>query len=140
MKPTVIAWLFAATLLADPITSAFAAESYLCVADKGAGFSFEKNTKTWNPAKIKVAGKKYIMRKVGKDWTWTDFGETPDGLEVCENINQAGLINCHGLVDVHMNSSNLRYLLIYDIGYVYDGKDQEGSNTPYMEIGSCSPL
>jgi len=44
-----------------------------------------------------------------------------------------------------MNKKNLRFLNAYLIGYVTDGLENEitggeGSNTPNVEIGKCSPL
>ena len=68
----------------------------------------------------------------------------------CENeFNESGAIICCKTTYIFkMNNINLRYLKIYPHGYYNDNIKyknwgillKEDSDSPYMEIGKCSPL
>jgi hypothetical protein len=45
------------------------------------------------------------------------------------------------MTSLSFNKKNLRYMLIYELGYVSGGiVGNEGGDTPNMEIGKCSPM
>lgn len=123
--------------------SAFAADQYLCIADKGAGFAFNKAAKTWDYAQFNVAKSRYILKKSSQGYSWSNFGEEqPESMVKCGNVNEAGFIFCTGLEDIRFNTKNLRFQIAYLMGYYnYPLLGMpEGSDTPSIEIGTCAPL
>ncbi len=46
-------------------TSSVEAQSYLCIADKATGFSFNKRKKDWEITRFDVSDDKYILTMVG---------------------------------------------------------------------------
>ena len=62
---------------------------------------------------------------------------------MCENDFSHGVLVCNkGLHLFRMSSGTLRFMLVYQMGYVIDGTEgmKEGENEPYIAIGKCSPL
>jgi len=73
---------------------------------------------------------------------------------ICEKgFNNLGFIYCEGTSHFMMNKDDLRFQIVYRAGYVgasatyrllnRDKKDnllEEGSDTPSIAIGKCSPL
>lgn len=129
------------------ISSALAkSTSYLCVAESAVGFSFDKATKDWGRANFK-AESKYVLSMQSdekKGWEVKEIGESR-GTECEGGFSEHGFIECKGLIDFQMNNKSLRYIIVHKYGYVVkeypdDGLFKEGSLTPYLEIGKCSPL
>jgi hypothetical protein len=104
--------------LIGPAVSAQLANSYLCIADKATGFSYNQATHQWDYARFDVAGKKHLLRREGLIWKWADFGDPSPSLEQCDNPNAAGFIFCRGVRDIRLNLNSLRYQDIYPFGYV----------------------
>ena len=143
--------------------SAEAQSSFLCITDHATGFAFNKSSKQWSSVSFK-AGDKYIVSKItpetGKPfdslkWYVRKFGEPalPQigfPLSGCkEDFNDVGNLFCDGWVRFYLSKRNLRFFMVSHIGYWSDWPDEltgknkssvEGANTPYMEIGKCSPL
>lgn len=121
-------------------------DSFLCVAENAVGFSFNKSTKEWERANFKSEDK-YVVSKSSdkrKGWEVKKIGESI-GAECAEGFNEHGFINCNGFMDFQMNRISLRYIMVHKYGYVVkeysdDGLFKEGSLTPYLEIGKCSPF
>jgi hypothetical protein len=113
------------------------AQTFLCVAERSAGFSFNDKSKKWEYARFDVEGRKYIVKQVGARWTWAEFGrEFPAD---CGAFPPSGIIKCQDtLKDVIFNSKTLRYQMFYAHGYAIPSSGVEGSDTPYIEIGVCS--
>ncbi len=142
---------------------------WLCVADKAAGFRYNKSTKSWSAAVFTTDSKyvvriptdkdikelesinqvsqhstppAYIVRVLGQD---DDMSIVP---ATCENPPSAetGLMVCEGgLMQFAVNVHLLRMQRYYGIGYLHqDGKlfpsFEDHPGTPYIEIGRCSPL
>jgi len=129
-----------------PNSSALAKDdSYLCVAEDAVGFSFNKTSKKWERANFK-AEDKYLVSKsseASKGWEVKKIGES--SATPCEGgFDENGFLTCIELLDFRMNNKSLRYMVIHRYGYVVKeyprGKFEEGSITPYIEIGKCSPL
>ncbi len=132
-----------------------AADRYLCVAENSAGIAFDKTSERWTATVFK-ADQKVIVAKAtddekkkakGATWTVKPIGsDLPES--ICENdFNDAGYLYCTGFVDFKLNRKNLRYLSIYTIGYITDVQGEtnslfgkEGSNTPAITAGKCSPI
>ncbi len=128
---------------------ASASESYLCVADMGTGFVFDNTRKQWRISNFKAEGKYVVIKSTRKGYVREvkKIGET-SVVAYCKNdFNEYGALSCERLYQFRMNKNNLRYLLIYPVGYWTDNKNApkhdpfaEGEDTPRMEIGKCSPL
>lgn len=65
----------------------------------------------------------------------------------CTHDFEGYVLSCKGFGDFIFNRHNNRFLSTYMLGYYSDDPDQkdsvlgpEGSNTPAMSIGKCSPL
>ena len=128
--------------------SAIAQDAYLCVADAATGMSYSEATKQWQPTTFNSADIKYLSRKakVGEkfatiEYKWALF---PLGSLVpitwCKSdFSETGTIFCPAVVMLHLNRKNLRYQLVHQVGYVAP-EGREGSATPYIEIGECSPV
>lgn len=122
------------------------AESYLCVADNSTGFKYDENSKTWISVPFKTDSK-YLVNKSKKLGSWV-IKETGGGTFIqCEKgFNDWGFLRCSGMSfngDFTMNNETLRFQYVYPFGYVvraYNEDNKEGSITPFMEIGKCSPL
>lgn len=124
-------------------TNVFANESYLCIADKQTGFSFNKQSKTYESENFNVSKSKYILKNNNNTWEWTDFGLEHS---LCKgSFNASGIFGCGGGIEsVTFNKNNLRYVKTSIFGYlVGDDKNfkfKDGENTPFIEIGKCSPM
>ena len=137
-------------VLALSIPAQASAKSWLCIADMGTGFKFEKTTKEWRQVTFKVEKSRFIISATPeKQWAYEvkEFGKSspyPDA--TCKNgFSEYGYLNCTGLFgSFKFNNKNLRYLATYLAGYVEiipGSKNMiEGDDTPSMEIGRCSPL
>jgi len=124
-------------------TNIFANESYLCIADKATGFSFNKQSKTYESGNFNVSKSKYILKNNNNTWEWTDFGRK---YSLCKgSFNASGIFGCGGGVEeVTFNKNNLRYVKTSIFGYLAGGdknsKIKDGENDLYIEIGECSPM
>jgi len=123
-------------------------EQYLCIADQSIGFEYNKIAKQWGGARFE-AGSKYVISK-SKDpnaaFQITEGGvSSPIGL--CgQGFDDAGYLVCNivfGTFTFH--KSNGRFIRSNPFGYAEVGPDSivksdEETDTPYMEIGKCSPF
>jgi hypothetical protein len=124
-------------------TAAAAAENpkYLCIADQSNGFKYDKALRAWRPAQFDVEGKRYIVKQSGNFIRWDAFGGDPALGSVCMEFQNSGLFTCDGMQRITFSNKSLRYMLVYEIGYVKDSMQAaEVGDTPYIEIGTCSPL
>jgi hypothetical protein len=126
--------------------NALAQNAYICLVDKASGFSFNKGTRAWNGTHFNPSDKYLVKRSQPPDaWEVTKVGQDI-AMSSCKNdFNDYGYLFCEGIQPFRMNRKNLRFLTAYLIGYVHDGLGStglgpEGSNTPSIEIGKCSPL
>ncbi|MHC4337422.1 MAG: hypothetical protein ACYSTG_05660 [Planctomycetota bacterium] len=131
-----------------------AAEGYLCLAEHSAGIAFDKVSKRWAATIFKPDQKVLVSKandeekKKGAVWVVKSVGsnrEAPDF--VCkEDFDNNGYLHCSGFGDFMFNRRNLRFLSTFTFGYVTDGLGEtnwfgeEGTNTPALSAGKCSPL
>ena len=128
------------------LTGVALAEQYLCVVDKAVGFSYDKVTKEWNNTNFNANSKYLISEGDGslKDAVWqiTEVGNSFPSIGCKRDFNDYGILLCSDLIsDFRFNKRNGRFLHTYPIGYynVLPGED-EGTDTPSLEIGKCSPF
>lgn len=123
-------------------------EKYLCVSDRSTGFRYDESSKSWEQARFK-ANRKYIISKSDdKEYTFKviRIGENYPICYCMQGFNEPGYLFCQGPGgDFRFNKKNGRYILIYSIGYYNVLPDSmfltdENSDTPFIEIGKCSPF
>jgi hypothetical protein len=135
--------LFSIMILAS--SSLCASEAYLCIAEKATGFSMNQETREWSPSTFDVSRNKIVITKGEKyPWIVKNLGDKTPRIR-CENDFSNSVLSCQlGLSTLRMSREHLRYLISYEIGYwSFDSESEdfkEGSNTPYLEIGTCSAL
>jgi len=121
-------------------------DSYVCAADSALGFDYNKTSRQWERADFKIENK-YVVSKssdVSKGLEVKKIGLS-EGTSCGDGFDENGLIRCIGILDFLMNKKSLRYIVSHIYGYVIkeypkEGPLEEGSLTPYLEIGQCSPL
>ncbi|MCZ6474822.1 MAG: hypothetical protein O6700_00700, partial [Gammaproteobacteria bacterium] len=79
----------------------------------------------------------------GRDLQWvvTTIGESELDTYCDSPVNESGFVHCVGSSVFRFNTNTLRYLHAVTFGY-YSATPGEGDggDTPYMEIGRCSPI
>ncbi len=128
--------------------AAHAGEQYLCTADRASGFSFNKVMKEWTHTTFK-ANSKYVVSKPedgSSAFVVREIGN-PFVTAWCKDpFSEAEFLLCEGIGgDFKFNRKNGRYIYAYLMGYFNVVPDvnkitDETSDTPYVEIGKCSPF
>ena len=121
-------------------------DSYICVAESAVGFDYNKTSSQWQRKDFKTESK-YVVSKSSdgsKGWEVKKIGQS-EGTPCRSGFDENGFIRCSGILDFLMNNKSLRYIVAHIYGYVIKdypkgGPLEEGSLTPYLEIGKCSPL
>ena len=123
-----------------------ATDGYICIADKSTGFTSENGE--WQPVNFDVAEKRYFVRKATEEdvqstapWVYGEFGQSVLAGQ-CDEPFPTGLMNCHsGTEEFKLNTKTMRYQLYYWVGYVVShDRGVRRRDTPFIEIGKCSPL
>jgi len=142
--------LFLSILLSSFSYNVIATEQYICTANKSTGFSYNKATKEWNSTHFKADSKYLFSTSKDKKYTYkvSKFG-SKSPVALCNQLfSDHGSIQCNeGFgTDFRFNKENGRYLFIMGFGYYFvrpdtpNGTKDEGSDTPFMEIGKCLPF
>lgn len=117
-------------------------EGWLCISDKSTGFAF--NNGQWDIANFPPG--KYILRPAIEDesllLTGHELGLYQFGLDSamagCDYFSESRkTISCDGIYVFRMDTSSRRFLIVYPIGY-WIGDNDSASDTPFMEIGTCT--
>lgn len=117
--------------------SGFAQNSYLCLPNSSAGFSYNNASKKWERSFFNVGDTKNLLNKSAKGWVWSEFGEK--GGYACKEPKDGSVIRCDLILgELIFDKKTQRYIKTYVVGYT-DGRD-DNNNTPNMTIGSCTPL
>lgn len=130
--------IFLTILLFVFTSSTHAQISYLCVPDSVVGFGFNKVTKSWTQTHFEVGNSKYLLSLTNNRWEWKKIGDKYS-LVNCGQFSEYGVLNCDGVWNVQFNKNNLRFMQTYLLGYVAP-VGNEGSDTPHIFIGKCSPM
>lgn len=127
-------------------TAAMAEGSYLCVAEKTTGFTYDAASKAWKSADFRSEKKIAITRAKQKPYAWEakEVGDSRPAAVCEQDFNEAGNLFCSGVFDLRFNKRQLRFLYVYPIGYWSDDNhvapSKEGANTPALAIGRCREL
>ena len=110
--------------------------------------SYSEATKQWQPTTFNSTDTKHLFRRA-KDgekfatieykWAFFPLGSLVPITWCKSDFSESGTIFCPAVVTLHFNRNNLRYQLVHPVGYVAP-EGREGSATPYIEIGKCSPV
>ena len=146
MKP--ILYVLILVLCLGVATSAFAADSYLCIASKITGFIYEKNIKQCRSITEESNNIYFVERHRGAKYTWgvRKAGEAGSTYLCDEDFSESGYLLCGSEGDFNMNKHNLKYLISYLMGFCNTIDDdrkvttEEGGDVSYIEIGRCHPL
>lgn len=148
--------LIAILSLSTTGTLAKGRDGYFCTTDLATGFTFNKANKQWTTVSFQETDKYLITRaspaelKLGNVWVVKKVGSNSPNFVCPEDFNDRGYLSSKGYSEFTFNRKNNRFLSSYMIGYVTDAIDgnegtnpiwgPEGSNTPAIKIGRCSPL
>ena len=122
------------------------ADSYLCIADQATGFKFNKTTKTWAPATFNVTDDKFVISRSKTEkhvWKMTIVGEKQPYTCRDQTPEYEDNLFCDvAFTKFQFSLESLRYMSVHPFGYVdpFTELFKEGGQTPYMQIGKCSPL
>ena len=127
--------------------------SYLCAPDMATGFIFDKTTGQWHGANFRATQKYVVSRsKTAKsEWEVKEVGSPlPQAFCISNPKWNPQALLCEGpTANFWMDRKNLRYLNVYPHGWWDVGQDvgvehlfgvREGDDTPYIEIGKCTPM
>jgi len=127
------------------MSSAAAAESWLCVTDSSTGFHYNNASQSWERQNFK-ADEKYLLRpsksenvlwelvEVGEDYPFvecrTDFAKTDANLE------------CADLVSFRFNRSSLKFVISATYGYFAKTREFPDlkPDSVFVAIGRCSEI
>jgi hypothetical protein len=127
------------------------AEDYLCIADMATGFRYNEGSKNWEESSFRLKNSKYLISGLEKGAAYNvkHLGGS-DVMSRCkDDFNDIGSLFCKGTFDIKFNKINGRFVLTYTFGYfnVLPGiqsdsvsirKSDQGSETPFLEIGKCT--
>jgi len=139
-------------LLCSTPLAAYGAEGYFCVGDYAAGLIFNKVTKQWGPTIFaRASDTKFLITKAspedsarnGSIWLVKEIGWDIPRYTCKEDFNSAGYLYCMEINGTFgFNRKNNRFVSADTWGYIIDGVSElpEGSGTPHIMAGRCSPL
>jgi len=117
------------------------ADSYLCISDAAGGAEYDAKTKQYKSTVFKT-GLKYILKKEGDNWDFDEFGTEPkiiSSLIDCKEDKNSLMCNTF-FGQFGFTYDELRYFQTYTFGF-YPTTDTLGStDSPYIELGSCSKI
>jgi hypothetical protein len=114
-----------------------AQESYLCISEAIGGVAYDSSLNKWDGTKFSNNNHKIILKKKNGSWKYADFGNNFE--ESCDKMNEYGIFRCNMILgEFIFNSKSKRFIKTYTAGYL-SGQDNN-DNTPYVMIGTCSPL
>lgn len=117
------------------------ADQYLCTADMVTGFSWNEEDRKWTSTNFNVNNENYLISSVesetGGYYVIKKLGDKKTIATCQSGFDERGFLYCKDIVVFRMNREARRYLLVYPSGYV-EGHDNN-DNTPFVEIGKCSP-
>jgi hypothetical protein len=122
------------------------AERFLCVAEHAAGVVYDEVRKQWQPA-VGRTDRKYIIAEPDEsinllyEFVVTEVGDSYFSYYCIDGFDQSGLIRCSSSYGyLMMNKNTGRFQSHYDYGYMEGPERDSTDNTPFVQIGTCSPF
>ncbi len=118
-------------------------KKWICVANAATGFSYQNGK--WVATNFNIKDSRYIVSKkqtiITKEMIYhvTKVGEEYGYECDKDSPSEYDWIICKG-GDFRFNVNTLRYILAYLVGYTYWPEGDKDSDTPFIEIGTCSPF
>ena len=139
------------------VSSICQADQYLCITNKATGFDFNEQSNDWETTSFKTADHKYIISQVveseenpykGKKYMVVKMGKSTPSFLCESDIDSDGFLFCEAYGTCggfRFNKTNGRFILHFMIGYYnvlpdLNGITDKTSDTPFIEIGTCSPF
>lgn len=127
--------------------TAAAPQPWLCVPDQAVGFAFEPSSKSWAQRRFRVSDDKYLIRGSERTnafggkarWEISKFGNQ-EPLFLCYTDPSFPLLDCSQYNNTFILNKNTMRFQYYFSGSYLRGFDKADEDTPYIEIGKCSPL
>ena len=104
-------------------------KSFICIADKATGFYFDEQNKSWDQTKFNVADSKHLVRPISESDSKRSIYFFRGGY--VNSAIELGLVNDDLPYDSGRNDAENVYA---------KGREDQGGDTPYIEIGKCSKL
>jgi len=130
------------------VSSTSFAEKYICLADTVTGFKYSETSEKWVQTKF-IADDKYIISKSDTEsyaFKVVEIGSKYPVANCAEDFGEYGYLICGGAgQDFRFQKKNGRYIRSSVMGYFNvlpssNGITDSTSDTPYLEIGKCSPI
>ena len=130
------------------VSSTSFAEKYICLADILTGFKYSENSEKWVQAGF-LANDKYIISESDTEsyaFKVVKIGDENSIANCVEGFGEYGFLHCKGVgQDFRFQKKNGRYIKSSIMGYFnvlpsLNGISDSTSDTPYVEIGKCSPF
>ena len=130
------------------VSSICSAEQYICIAETSAGFNYSETSKKWESTRFNTE-KKYIISESDSEYYAREvvrIGSDYPVASCVEGFNSHGYLLCSSSFhDFRFQKENGRYLISYFGGYYnvmpsLNEITDSTSDTPFMEIGKCSPF
>jgi len=138
-------FIIAILLLSRPFLAD--AEQYLCIAEKSAGFHYVESSGNWQGTTFRTDAKYIISKMEGKDsYKVTKVGNKLPLATTEKGFTKTGVIFFEGMVEgeFRFNKNNGRFIYIWALGYYNVSPElnmtDKDSDTPFIEIGKCSPF
>jgi len=126
---------------------------YLCIIEDSIGYYKNEKTRKWENQNFREREKYLltksilssniaVLKKFGEKYAVAMCGEL-DGDDVDTEIIQnkfknRGVLDCGGVVNAKINVKTLEIIISSYGGYAYGV--EKNSDSPYLSIGTCSPL
>jgi len=128
-----------------------ASNSYLCIVESAAGFKYENGK--WDSTRFDLEEEKYILRRTDVNdflgnkkfankykWLVTHF-KSGQQFALCSDFISTGTMICNEGFGKYfkftVNKKTKRFITTKTDNFL---EDKDGSASPYMSIGTCSPL
>jgi hypothetical protein len=126
------------------VSSTSFAEKYICLADIVTGFRYSETSEKWVQTKF-IADDKYIISESDSEsyaFKVVEIGSKYPLANCKEGFNEYGFLFCD---DFKFQKKNGRYIRSYTVGYFnvlpsLNEISDSTSDTPFLEIGKCSPI
>lgn len=139
MRTLILGLVLALTPLFGGGATPVAVDAYVCVADFAMSLTFNERSKEWKTATLSIKDQKFWLKKKNGHWVWSKRGE--EYQVECGTFNENGVMSCEVLLArLVVNRATLRFQVYDHPGYMTGDETAKSADTPYITLGTCSPL